>query len=100
MNSPTFFATTPKGIEALLAAELRRLGAASVRETRAGVAFEGDLAVAYRACLWSRLANRILLPVARFAAAAGRRSVLVAVRPAGADAARQTVRFAEHVVAP
>ncbi len=67
--SSTFFATTPKGIESLLAAELRRLGAASVRETRAGVAFEGDLAVAYRCCLWSRLANRILLPLARFAAA-------------------------------
>ena len=68
-SSSTFFATTPKGIESLLAAELRRLGAASVRETRAGVAFEGDLAVAYRCCLWSRLANRILLPLARFAAA-------------------------------
>ncbi len=68
-SSLSLFATTPKGIESLLAAELRRLGATSVRETRAGVAFAGDLGVAYRACLWSRLANRILLPVARFAAA-------------------------------
>ena len=59
----TFFATTPKGMESLLAVELRRLGAASIRETRAGVTFEGELIVAYRACLWSRLANRILLPL-------------------------------------
>ena len=68
MNSSSFFATTPKGMESLLAAELRRLGAASVRETRAGVAFEGDLTIAYRSCLWSRLANRILLPLSRFTA--------------------------------
>lgn len=61
-----FFATAPKGMESLLAEELRGLGAASVKETRAGAAFEGDLATAYRACLWSRLANRILLPLAKF----------------------------------
>ena len=68
-NHSSFFATAPKGIESLLAEELRQLGAGSVRETRAGVAFTGDLSVAYRACLWSRLANRILLPLTRFAAA-------------------------------
>ncbi len=63
----TFFATCPKGIESLLADELRSLGAAT-RETRAGVAFEGSLSLAYRACLWSRLASRILLALARFPA--------------------------------
>ncbi len=31
--------------------------------------FTGPVALAYRACLWSRLANRILLPVARLEAA-------------------------------
>ncbi|MCK7581427.1 MAG: hypothetical protein MZV65_41210 [Chromatiales bacterium] len=30
--------------------------------------FEGDLALAYRACLWSRVANRVLLPLAQFPA--------------------------------
>lgn len=55
-------------MESLLADELRSLGAAAVRETRAGVSFEGDLALGYRACLWSRLASRVLLPLARFAA--------------------------------
>ena len=64
----SFFATCPKGIETLLADELRALGADAVRETRAGVAFEGALTTGYRVCLWSRLASRILLPLANFPA--------------------------------
>jgi 23S rRNA (guanine2445-N2)-methyltransferase / 23S rRNA (guanine2069-N7)-methyltransferase len=63
-----FFATSPRGIENLLGDELRQLGAASVKPARAGVSFRGDLALACRACLWSRLANRILLPLAEFEA--------------------------------
>ena len=63
------FATAPKGMEGLLADELRQLGAANVSETRAGVGFQGDLATAYRVCLWSRVANRVLLPVGQFPAA-------------------------------
>ncbi|MEH6581684.1 MAG: bifunctional 23S rRNA (guanine(2069)-N(7))-methyltransferase RlmK/23S rRNA (guanine(2445)-N(2))-methyltransferase RlmL [Halioglobus sp.] len=58
-----WFAACPRGIEGLLAEELSTLGALSTRETVAGVYFEGPLSVGYRACLWSRLANRILLPV-------------------------------------
>ncbi len=61
-----FFAPCPKGLESLLADELRTLGADGVRETRAGVAFSGDLRTGYRACLWSRLASRVLLALARF----------------------------------
>ncbi len=64
-----FFATAPKGMEGLLADELRQLGAANVGETRAGVGFQGDLSRAYRVCLWSRIANRILMPLASFPAA-------------------------------
>ncbi|MGO8685279.1 MAG: bifunctional 23S rRNA (guanine(2069)-N(7))-methyltransferase RlmK/23S rRNA (guanine(2445)-N(2))-methyltransferase RlmL [Thermoleophilia bacterium] len=64
----SLFATAPKGMEGLLADELRQLGAGGVAETRAGVAFSGTLETAYRACLWSRVANRILLPLATFAA--------------------------------
>lgn len=63
-----FFATCPKGIEPLLAEELQALGARAVRPTRAGVAFAGPLGAAYRACLWSRLASRVLLPLKRFPA--------------------------------
>lgn len=63
-----WFAACPKGLEALLLAELTTLGATSTRETVAGVYFTGPVALGYRACLWSRLANRILLPVARLEA--------------------------------
>ncbi|MGX2040077.1 bifunctional 23S rRNA (guanine(2069)-N(7))-methyltransferase RlmK/23S rRNA (guanine(2445)-N(2))-methyltransferase RlmL [Methylocaldum sp. MU1018] len=68
-HSLHFFATAPLGMELLLADELSTLGAADVAETRAGAAFGGDLETAYKACLWSRLANRILLPLDRFPAA-------------------------------
>ena len=64
LENTQFFATCPKGLESLLYQELASLGAASVRETVAGVYFSGDLAVAYRVCLWSRLANKVLLPLA------------------------------------
>jgi 23S rRNA (guanine2069-N7)-methyltransferase / 23S rRNA (guanine2445-N2)-methyltransferase len=60
-----WFAACPKGLEALLGAELAALGAIATRETVAGVYFEGPLAIAYRACLWSRLANRVMLPIAK-----------------------------------
>lgn len=66
--SRQWFATCPKGIEGLLMAELQALGATTARETVAGVYFDGPLALGYRACLWSRLANRILLPLARLEA--------------------------------
>lgn len=58
-----FFATCPKGLEGLLLQELQNLGAASSKETVAGVRFTGDLQLAYRACLWSRLANKVLMPL-------------------------------------
>jgi 23S rRNA (guanine2445-N2)-methyltransferase / 23S rRNA (guanine2069-N7)-methyltransferase len=63
------FASAPRGIEPLLADELRALGGEHVKETRAGVTFGGDLTLAYRVCLWSRVANRVLLPLAQFPAA-------------------------------
>ncbi len=58
-----FFATCPKGLEGLLAAELAGFDAAEIKETVAGVAFTATLEIAYRACLWSRLASRILMTV-------------------------------------
>lgn len=63
-----FFATAPSGVAALLAGELRALGAQSVVERPAGATFSGDLEAAYRACLWSRTAARVLLPLTEFAA--------------------------------
>ncbi len=64
-----FFATTARALDALLADELTALGAQELEVGRAGVAFSGTLEIAYRACLWSRVASRVLLPLAAFDAA-------------------------------
>lgn len=63
-----FFATAARHMEALLAEELRGLGIPNAKETRSGVELECTLEDAYRACLWSRVANRVLMPLARFPA--------------------------------
>lgn len=68
MTNLAFFATAARHLESLLADELRSLGITTATETRAGVTFQGTLADAYRACLWSRVANRVLMPLARFPA--------------------------------
>lgn len=59
-----FFATCPKGLETLLATELESLGGTITKTTVAGVHFQAPLDAGYRACLWSRLANRIILCLA------------------------------------
>ena len=64
-----FFASCPPGVADLTAAELRECGAARTREFKLGVQFEGELETAYRACLWSRTASRVLLPLGTFPAA-------------------------------
>ncbi len=61
-----FFATCPRNTEGLLVDELQALGADEVTETRAGVAFSGPLVTAYRVCLWSRVASKVLLQLASF----------------------------------
>jgi 23S rRNA (guanine2445-N2)-methyltransferase / 23S rRNA (guanine2069-N7)-methyltransferase len=62
----SLFATTPKAMEHLLVTELQTLDAKNIKATVAGVAFEGDLKTAYRVCLWSRIANRVLLLLSSF----------------------------------
>jgi len=64
-----FFATCPKGLEYLLRDELVALGANDVHEALAGVHFQGELDIGYRACLWSRLASRVLMRLVEFEAA-------------------------------
>ncbi len=67
-TSYSFFVTCAKGIEETLATEIRGLlGREEVAVKKAGVSFEGTLADAYRVCLWSRVANRVLLPLGTFA---------------------------------
>lgn len=63
-----FLATSPKGLGSLLVPEISDLGGLDVRETVAGVTFNGGLGVGYRACLHSRLANRVILQLSEFAA--------------------------------
>lgn len=64
MGESDFFATASAGFEPLLAAELAEFGAVHLKPARGGLRFQGTLQVAYRACLWSRTASRILLPLA------------------------------------
>ena len=60
MSLQWFFAC-PQFIEPLLANELSRYGAESVKIGHAGVQAWGDLRFGYRAMLWSRLASRATL---------------------------------------
>lgn len=60
----TFFATCPRGLELLLADELRRIGAQKVHAIGGGVRFLGDFFLCYRANLESRIASRVLWQVA------------------------------------
>jgi 23S rRNA (guanine2445-N2)-methyltransferase / 23S rRNA (guanine2069-N7)-methyltransferase len=61
-----FFASCAKGLEYLLADELLALGCPRATATIAGVNVEGSLGDAQRAVLWSRLASRVLWPLAEF----------------------------------
>jgi len=63
-----FFIPVARGLESVLGGELRAMGVRAVRPASAGAAFEGDLEAGYRACLWSRVGSRVLLPIARFSA--------------------------------
>ena len=66
MPAMKFFVSCAKGLEYLLADELVALGAARATATIAGANAEGSLADAQRAVLWSRLASRVLWPLAEF----------------------------------
>lgn len=61
-----FFAVVAPGLEELLQSELAELGATDMSNTQGGVHFQADFPQAYRICLWSRLASRILFPLTRF----------------------------------
>ncbi len=57
------FATAAAGTVPILVDELKQLGASRIDPRPKGVSFEGDQETIYRICLWSRIANRILLPI-------------------------------------
>ena len=58
-----YFATCPRGLEQVLAAELAALGGQSIEPVDGGVAFAGDRALCYAANLESRVASRVLWQV-------------------------------------
>ena len=91
-NIPNYwFSSCPKGLEGLLLKELESLGLSQLRETVAGVEFKGDLESAYRVCLWSRLANRLLLPISSFPVASADELY------AGVSAVNWTEHFSDQV---
>lgn len=61
MTEFVFFVTCPRGVDYLLGDELRSLGLDPMRNAPAGVWASGPLEAGYRACLWSRLASRVIL---------------------------------------
>ncbi len=60
-----FFATCPRGLELLLAEELRQLKAEKIHAVGGGVQFGGDFFLCYRVNLESRISSRVLWQVAR-----------------------------------
>ena len=69
-NTYAFIATAAKGIEQILADELRGLGAEGVSLSAGYVRFSGSYESALRACLWSRTASRVILELGTYDAAA------------------------------
>ncbi len=59
-----FFAPCPRGLEQVLSDELAALGADHLSITDGGVGFSGNFELGQRACLWSRVASRVLWQVA------------------------------------
>ncbi|KRW57968.1 bifunctional 23S rRNA (guanine(2069)-N(7))-methyltransferase RlmK/23S rRNA (guanine(2445)-N(2))-methyltransferase RlmL [Pseudomonas sp. TTU2014-080ASC] len=60
------YLTCPKSLEGLLLEEARSLGLEEAREHTAAIRGMADMETAYRLCMWSRLANRVLLVLKRF----------------------------------
>jgi len=60
-----FVATCTRGAEAVLADELHEFGINATPDNGA-VRFMGSLELGYRACLWSRVASRVLVVLDRF----------------------------------
>ncbi len=60
-----FFAPCPRGLESVLAAELKKLGGLSIQTNDGGVKFQGSWHTCYRTNLESRIASRILWQITK-----------------------------------
>jgi len=65
---PQFFATCATSLEYLLVDELKELGAENVKEGLSLVNFDAEWPILYDILMWSRVASRVLYPVAKFEA--------------------------------
>ncbi|MEF1219052.1 THUMP domain-containing protein, partial [Photobacterium damselae] len=61
-----YLAITSRGLENLLADELKELGAHDIKVVHAGVRFKATQAEAYRCCLWTRISSRIIYVLSEF----------------------------------
>jgi len=68
MTQRKLFATTFKGLEEALAGEVAALGGEDVSIGTGSVSFSGDMALCYRANLWLRSANRVVMLLSEFPA--------------------------------
>lgn len=66
MKKYSYLATAAKGTELLLAEELEELGAENISSGRGIVSFKGDVELCWNVNLHSRVAMRILRPIAEF----------------------------------
>ncbi|MCH2664189.1 bifunctional 23S rRNA (guanine(2069)-N(7))-methyltransferase RlmK/23S rRNA (guanine(2445)-N(2))-methyltransferase RlmL [bacterium] len=64
----TLFVTSPPEMGKLLAEELEGIGVPVEHVMRGGVYVAKSVEMGYRVCLWSRVANRVLWPLAVFSA--------------------------------
>ncbi len=62
-NMHTLIVTCPLYCEDLIEQELTRLGLTEIKIHHGAVKARGDLEHAYRICMWSRIANKVLLPL-------------------------------------
>ncbi len=63
---PVYTATCSTGLENLLQEEIISFGGKSISKSRGAVSWTGRLESVYRACLWSRVASRVLLQLNSF----------------------------------
>lgn len=63
-----FTVTAARGMLPLLSNELEQLGIQKLKVEAGSIRFTGTLKQAYQVCLWSRVAVRVLMPIAHFGA--------------------------------
>lgn len=68
MTHHKFTVTTARGMLPILVQELKEMGIGTIKQEQGNVRFTGSLEDAYRVCLWSRVAIRVLMPIAHFSA--------------------------------